>query len=69
MAGALLAYPLFVLLSTGTESADLQGVLVIALFAAMVSGAAPAAYVDNGTVDVGSLVAEQPNDHLSHLVR
>lgn len=42
----LLACPLFLLLSRGTESADLHGVLVIALFAAMVSGAAPAAYVE-----------------------
>jgi MHS family proline/betaine transporter-like MFS transporter len=42
----LLAYPLFLVLSRGTESADLHGVLVIALFAAMVSGAAPAAYVE-----------------------
>jgi MHS family proline/betaine transporter-like MFS transporter len=42
----LLAYPLFLLLSTGTESADLQGLLVIALLAAMVCGAAPAAYVE-----------------------
>jgi MHS family proline/betaine transporter-like MFS transporter len=43
---AVLAYPLFVLLSQGTESADLIGLLVIALFAAMVCGAAPAAYVE-----------------------
>ena len=42
----LLAYPLFLLLSRGTGPADLHGLLVIALFAAMVSGAAPAAYVE-----------------------
>ena len=40
----LLAWPVFVLLSQN-GMADLQGVLVIAVFAAMVSGAAPAAYV------------------------
>jgi MHS family proline/betaine transporter-like MFS transporter len=42
----VLAYPLFLLLSTGTELADLQGQLAIALFAAMVGGVAPAAYVE-----------------------
>jgi MHS family proline/betaine transporter-like MFS transporter len=42
----LLAYPLFVLLATGRELADLQGQLVVALFSAMVAGVAPAAYVE-----------------------
>lgn len=42
----VLAYPLFLLLATGREGADLQAQLAIALFAAMVSGVAPAAYVE-----------------------
>jgi len=43
---AVLIYPLFRLLSHGSELAYLQGTLVIALFAAMAAGAAPAAYVE-----------------------
>jgi MFS transporter, MHS family, proline/betaine transporter len=43
---AAIAYPLFIVLSQGSESAYLKSALLLAVFCAMVAGAAPAAYVE-----------------------
>ncbi len=43
---ALLAFPVFLLLSTGTVMAALQGQLILAVLASMVGGPAPAAFVE-----------------------
>jgi MHS family proline/betaine transporter-like MFS transporter len=43
---AILIYPLFVVLSSAAEANDLAGLIVIAIFASMVTGVGPAAFVE-----------------------